>query len=68
MFHCRMMPGGKQETDTDLVDFGNLDNLHAAFAPALADVVWCEDLPTDSPSNDQGVPCIRTVFRIRKDR
>ena len=52
---------------TDLVDFGNLRNLHAVFGPYIAQVLWCDEQPARSPLNEAGTAVIRTVFSICKN-
>ena len=52
---------------TDLVDFGNLRNLHAVFEPHIAQVLWSDEQPPHTTENDSGTAVIRTVFSIRKD-
>ncbi len=49
----------------DLVDFGNLETLHALFAPYLDQALWSEDLGEDAPANGSGTPIIRTLLRLR---
>ncbi|MCC6170230.1 MAG: class I SAM-dependent methyltransferase [Caldilineaceae bacterium] len=49
----------------DLIDFENLDKLHALFAPYASGVLWGEELPTGAPANRSGTPIIRTIFRLR---
>lgn len=53
-------PGG-----ADLVDFKDLDTLHALFAPHLDQVLWSESLAAGEPGNRSGTPIIRTIFRLR---
>jgi SAM-dependent methyltransferase len=45
----------------DLVDFKNLDRLHRAFTPYLAQVLWSEQYNTAERST-----CIRTIFKVQK--
>lgn len=53
------------KTDTDLVDFGELDRLHAAFGSAIGTVLWSERESVTHPLNDQGTDVIRTIFLVK---
>jgi SAM-dependent methyltransferase len=54
-------------TPEDLIDFKDLDTLHAAFAPYLAEVVWSEQQPPRTPRNEHGNQIIRTIFTLRQE-
>jgi len=51
----------------DLVDFGNLQNLHAVFEPHIAQVLWSDEQPPHTLWNENGTAVVRTVFSIRKN-
>jgi SAM-dependent methyltransferase len=54
-------------TPEDLIDFKDLDTLHAAFAPYLAKVVWAEEQPARTERNEHGNRIIRTIFTLREE-
>ncbi|MBD1835584.1 class I SAM-dependent methyltransferase [Cyanobacteria bacterium FACHB-472] len=55
-------------SSTDLVDFGNLENLHAIFEPHISQVLWCEQQSALSPKNEQGTAIIRSIFQVNENR
>ena len=57
----------KYETrGADLVDFGSVQNLQAAFAPHIAEVLLSAEQPSHSHPNQEGTAVVRTVFSIFK--
>lgn len=62
------VPVRYQTTGADLIDFGNLDNLLAAFHPHVMDVFWSEEQEPRTIRNDCGTPVLRTVFSLAKSR
>ena len=53
-------------TGTELIDFRNLQNLHAVFEPYIARVLWYDEQEPHSPSNPAGTAVLRTIFSIEK--
>ena len=51
----------------DLIDFGNVQNLHSIFEPHIARVLWSDEQLLHSPWNESGTAIIRSVFSICKN-
>ena len=50
----------------DLVDFENVENLHAAFEPYIARVLWSDEWSSHGTSDDSGNASVRTIFSVCK--
>ena len=61
------VPVHYRTTEEDLIDFKDLDTLHAGFKPYLAKVVWSEEQPPRTPRNEHGNRIIRTIFTLREE-
>ena len=60
------VPVHYRTTQEDLIDFKDLDTLHAAFKPYLAKVVWSAEQAPRTSRNEHGNRIIRTVFTLRE--
>jgi hypothetical protein len=58
------VPLGKSASRADPISFESLDDLRAAVAPAIAEELWADEQPARTPTNDQGTPVARVVFRL----
>jgi len=51
----------------DRIDFRGVDALRRLFESHVGDVLWSDDQPAHSPTNELGVDVVRFIFRVRKD-
>jgi SAM-dependent methyltransferase len=58
------VPLGEGSSDADRVTFHSLRDLRTATVPAAAAELWADEQPARTPSNDQGTPVARVVFRL----
>jgi len=58
------VPLGEGSSDADRVSFRSLDDLQAAVAPVAVAELWADEQPARTPTNDQGTPVARIVFRL----
>lgn len=50
----------------DLADFENLDNLYNLFGDVISTVLWSDEQPPRSPTNNSGTAIVRAIFTIQK--
>jgi SAM-dependent methyltransferase len=58
------VPLGTPASRADRVAFLTLDDLRAAVASAVAEELWADEQPAGTPTNGQGTPVARLVFRL----
>ena len=62
------VPLGNGSSRADLVTFTSLDDLLTAVAPVVGEELWADEQPARTPTNDQGTPVARVVFRLGERR
>ena len=58
------VPLGPPSSSADRLEFTSLDDLRAVVAPLVAEELWAEEQPARTPTNEQGTPVARIVFRL----
>jgi SAM-dependent methyltransferase len=58
------VPLGPGSTDADRISFVGLDELRAVLQPAMGEELWTDVQQARTPTNDQGTPIARVVFRV----
>jgi SAM-dependent methyltransferase len=53
-------------TDADRYDLKNTDGVIALFSHQKTKILWSDDLETRTPTNNEGTPIVRVIFRIEK--
>jgi len=48
----------------DLIEFANLEQLESIFAAYIGELLWRDEQPVQSSTNDQGTEIGRIVFRL----
>jgi SAM-dependent methyltransferase len=54
-------------SETDLIDFNGVTGLLAAWEPHVAELLFADEQPPRSQTNDQGTEVARIIFRLKKD-
>jgi SAM-dependent methyltransferase len=58
------VPLGPPSSSADRLEFNSLDDLRAVVAPAVGEELWAEEQPARTPTNEQGTPVARIIFRL----
>jgi SAM-dependent methyltransferase len=53
-----------RQTDADMIEFANLEQLESVFAAHIGELLWRDEQPARSPTNDQGTEIGRIVLRL----
>jgi SAM-dependent methyltransferase len=61
------VPVRTQQSAADRVVFSGLDEVRDVFGSRIGELVFAEEQPPHTPTNDQGTDVARLVFRLRKD-
>jgi SAM-dependent methyltransferase len=56
-----------QASAADRIVFSGLEELRGVFQPRIGDVLFAEEQPPRTATNDQGTEIARLVFRLRKE-
>ncbi len=62
------VPLGEGSSRADRIAFASLADLRAAVAPVAGEELWADEQPARAPTNDQGTPVARVVFRLEERR
>jgi ubiquinone/menaquinone biosynthesis C-methylase UbiE len=58
------VPLGPASNSADRIEFNDLDDLRTVVAPIVAEELWTDVQPAGTPTNEQGTPVARIVFRL----